>query len=147
MQQCQKSQYSTKGSTMCEIPEDVLNHIIMGYVDDLNFLDHKKKVLSKVSKEAQHEYINRVVYVYKDNLDGVGWAEDYVNVGLDEEQHGPSGDRGNYICHNVQCAIKDYVAEVEYWNTFVEINSHIYDYLPPYVRKYFTPIIPKWTCI
>ena len=48
------------------------------------------------------------------------YAEEYVEIGMDEERHGPSGDRGEYVCHNLKWAEEELKACQLAWNLFVE---------------------------
>ena len=121
------------------IPDDLLQGPIRGFVQDLMFLDHKKKVLMDLAGEAKEEFKERFAYEVECRLQEMGNAHEYLMIGLDEEKHGPSGWRGQYECRDVNHARELYKSEVGFWNDFVDCYIDIADDLldGSRYRRYF----------
>lgn len=117
------------------IPEDVKNDIIYGYVKDLLFLEHKKSILRKLANDAFQEFKERFSYKLEYFLDDLYYAEDYVNIGKYEEDYGPSGDYGNYVCQSMITALKDYKNVCDEWNAFVNAYKPLSENIVPEMYK------------
>lgn len=128
----------------CSIPEDIVKHIIFGFVDDLKFLEYKKQVLKKIALDVQGTVVYDVIQRMDDLLDYISWTEDDVETGIYEKEFGPSGDYGNYYCVNLEMEIKRYRAEIDHWNTFVDDHEHLRPYMPNKQQAYFKKITLKW---
>lgn len=128
----------------CCIPEDIVKHLIFGFVDDLNFLDHKKQVLKTIALDAQGKVMYDIIRIMDDLLDYICWTEDDVKTGLYEKDFGPSGDYGDYYCANLEMEIRRYRAEIAHWNSFVDDHEHLRPLMPIKQQEYFQKITPKW---
>jgi hypothetical protein len=102
------------------LPTDVLDGIINGYVQDLIDLDRKKIVLSNIAQEACEELADRLNQIARWEDEGLYYAKEYMEIGEDEKKHGPSGDYGDYVCQNYEAAVKSYKMACVGWNDFVK---------------------------
>lgn len=102
------------------LPSDIIDYKINGYVQDLLELDHKKNTLKTLAEEAKEEMGERFEEIIRWESETMYYAEEYVEIGMDEEKHGPSGDRGEYVCHNLKWAEEELKACQLAWNLFVE---------------------------
>ena len=124
------------------IPDDVKNTIIYDYVQDLLFLEHKKKVLHKLADEAFDEFKYRFEYDVELYLDDLHYAQEYVDIGRYEQKYGPSGDRGECECHCLKFALNHYKGACENWNEFVDSYIDIADkVVPEKYKKIFKPTL------
>lgn len=113
-----------------DFPNDILNYVINGYIADLFFIDHKKDEARDLAYEAVKELQFRLREQLQYAEESLYYAQEYKDIGEDEQKHGPQGDRGNYICHNYQSAIDTYQHAVKEWNAFVEDYKDVKHLLP-----------------
>jgi len=135
---------TNKNSIYSSIPEDIMKHIIFGFVDDLKFLDTKKKVLKTIARGAQGKIVYDTIRIMDDLLDNICEAEDDVKTSLYEKDFGLSWDYGDYYCANIEMEIQRYRAEVGYWNNFLDKHEHLRPHMPIKQQEYLQKITPKW---
>lgn len=102
------------------IPYDVMKYKIGEYMNDLIELDRRKRVLKILAEEAIpmfKDYLNEMV---KWELEDIYNAQEYMAIAQEEKNHGPCGDRGNYLCYSFEDAESKYKESCIYWNKFVK---------------------------
>ena len=135
---------TNKNGVVRSIPEDIMKHLIFGFVDDLKFLDTKKQVLKTIALDAQGKVVYDTIRIMDDLLDYICWTEDYVKTGLYEIAFGLSGVYGDYYCVNIEMEIQRYRADVAYWNNFVDEHEHLRPHMSIKQQEYLQKITPKW---
>jgi hypothetical protein len=128
----------------CCVPEDIVKHLIFGFVDDLRFLDTKKQVLKNLALDVQESIVYDIIQRMDNLLEYISWTENDIKTSLYEKDYGPSGDYGDYYGANLEIEIKRYRNEITHWNTFVDDYEHLRPLMTMEQQEYFKKLTPQW---